>query len=178
MLDVNGLAETNGEYGYLTAVSAHYAFKERHMSKEPKHMMDEPDIGSGEKTPAQEEIEQEARTVKAPPVHPQNGSQLGREVIEEQQYADRRPSAEEQKPRHASQHSALPGRILQSGDHIARIATVELPDHTFEAQVYVRLSREPEVAETYIPAGAYATEAEAWIAAEERANRAFKEHEF
>ncbi|MDB5772018.1 MAG: hypothetical protein JWM42_2392, partial [Burkholderia sp.] len=54
----------------------------------------------------------------------------------------------------------------------------EMPDHTYEAQVYVRLSREPEVAETYIPAGTFPTEAEAWIAAEQRANRAFKEHEF
>jgi hypothetical protein len=42
----------------------------------------------------------------------------------------------------------------------------------------VRLAREPEVAETYIPAGTFPTEAEAWTAAEERARRAFDEHEF
>jgi hypothetical protein len=53
-----------------------------------------------------------------------------------------------------------------------------MPDHMFEAQVYVRLSREPEVAETYIPAGTFGTEAEAWAAAEERAKRAFAEREF
>ena len=72
----------------------------------------------------------------------------------------------------------MPGRMLQSGDHIARIVAVRQPDDTFEAQVYVRLAREPEIAETYIPAGIYAAEDEAWAAAEERANRAFKEHEF
>jgi hypothetical protein len=75
-------------------------------------------------------------------------------------------------------HSSQEGRILQEGDHIARIATAEMPDHMFEAQVYVRLSREPEVAETYIPAGTFGTEAEAWAAAEERAKRAFAEREF
>lgn len=150
------------------------------MGNETKHLMDEPDIGSGEKTPAQTEIDREAQSVNVPLPHvghPQNGSQF-QQVVEEQQYADQRPTADEQRPRHGSQHSDLPGRILQSGDHIARIATAELPDHTYEAQVYVRLSREPEVAETYIPAGTFVTEAEAWVAAEERANRAFTEHEF
>lgn len=70
------------------------------------------------------------------------------------------------------------GRILQSGTHLARILARRQPDETYEAQVYVRLTREPEVAETYIPAGIFMTEEEAWAAAEERAKRAFKEHEF
>ena len=51
-------------------------------------------------------------------------------------------------------------------------------DDVYEAQVFVRLTREPEVAETYIPAGNFATEAEAWSAAEERAKRAFRDDEF
>jgi hypothetical protein len=72
----------------------------------------------------------------------------------------------------------MPGRILQSGSHVARIIAVRLPDETHEAQVYVRLAHEPHVAETYIPAGIYETEAEAWYAAEQRAQRAFEEHEF
>lgn len=70
------------------------------------------------------------------------------------------------------------GRILKSGTHLARIVAVAQPDGTFEAQVYVRLTREPEVAETYIPAGIFPTEEEAWTAAKERARRAFDEHEF
>jgi hypothetical protein len=72
----------------------------------------------------------------------------------------------------------MPGRILQSGTHIARIVAVKQPDQTFEAQVYVRLTREPEIAETYIPAGIHGTEEDAWRAAEQRARRAFEEHEF
>lgn len=70
------------------------------------------------------------------------------------------------------------GRIMQRGDHLARIDAVQLPDATYEAQVFVRLTREPEIAETYIPAGIYSTETEAWAAAEARAARAFREHEF
>jgi len=77
-----------------------------------------------------------------------------------------------------AQQADTDGRILQDGDHMARICVVKQPDETYEAQVYVRLTREPEVAETYIPAGIYGTEAEAWEAAERRANRAFKEREF
>ena len=69
-------------------------------------------------------------------------------------------------------------RVLQSGTHIARILATHMPDERYEAQVFVRLAHEPEVAETYIPAGIYETEAEAWIAAENRATRAFNEHEF
>jgi hypothetical protein len=72
----------------------------------------------------------------------------------------------------------MSGRILQSGTHVARIAAHKQPDGTFEAQVYVRLSREPEIAETYIPAGLFQTEGEALQAAEHRATRAIEEHEF
>ena len=70
------------------------------------------------------------------------------------------------------------GRVLQSGTHIARIAAMPEPDGTFEAQVFVRLSREPEIADTYIPAGVYPSEADALQAAEERARRALDNHEF
>lgn len=70
------------------------------------------------------------------------------------------------------------GRVLQSGTHIARIAAMPEPDGTFEAQVFVRLSREPEIAETYIPVGVYPSEADALQAAEERARRALDNHEF
>lgn len=68
--------------------------------------------------------------------------------------------------------------ILQSGTHIARMAVVRQPDATFEAQVYVRLAREPEHAETFIPAGIFGIESDAWAAAKERARRALAEHEF
>jgi hypothetical protein len=70
------------------------------------------------------------------------------------------------------------GRVLQSGTHIARMIALEEPDGTFEAQVFVRLSREPEIAETYIPAGIFPTAKEAWEAAETRAKRAIENHEF
>jgi len=69
-------------------------------------------------------------------------------------------------------------KVLQSGTHIARYDAHKNPDDTFEAQVFVRLSREPELAETYIPVGIFATEAEALAGARERAERALKEHEF
>ena len=69
-------------------------------------------------------------------------------------------------------------RIMQSGTHIARMVAMEQPDGTFEAQVFVRLSREPEIAETYIPVGIFPTAEEAWEAAEKRATRAIENHEF
>lgn len=72
----------------------------------------------------------------------------------------------------------MAGRILQSGSHIARTDFAEHPDGLYEAQVFVRLSREPEVAETYIPVGIYPTPEEALRAAEERAERALREQEF
>lgn len=69
-------------------------------------------------------------------------------------------------------------RVLRSGTHIARVTAQPQPDGTYEAQVYVRLSREPERAETYIPAGICPTEKEALELAEQRANRALNENEF
>ena len=72
----------------------------------------------------------------------------------------------------------MTGQVLQSGSHIARIATKPQDDGTFEAQVFVRLAREPEAAETYIPAGISPTEEEALELARERATRALKEQEF
>jgi len=70
------------------------------------------------------------------------------------------------------------GRILQNGSHIARILALANDDGTFEAQVFVRLTREPELAETYIPVGMYGTEEAAWAAAHERATRALENNEF
>ncbi|WP_017453920.1 hypothetical protein [Herbaspirillum rubrisubalbicans] len=69
-------------------------------------------------------------------------------------------------------------KVLQSGTHIARYDAVEKPDQGFEAQVFVRLAREPEIAETYIPVGIFPTEEEALASARERAKRPLKEHEF
>lgn len=68
--------------------------------------------------------------------------------------------------------------ILKSGTHIARIAAVEEPDGTFAAQVYVRLEREPELAETYIPVGIHPSEGEALAAARQRASEALAENQF
>lgn len=72
----------------------------------------------------------------------------------------------------------MEARIIQSGTHIAKIQATKQPDETYEAQVFVRLSREPEIAETYIPVGIFPTEEEALIAAEQRATRAIDENEF
>lgn len=72
----------------------------------------------------------------------------------------------------------MPGRTIQSGVHIARTDTELLPDGLFEARVFVRLAREPELAETYIPVGIFPTEEEALRAAEERATRALRDQEF
>lgn len=119
------------------------------MAKEITHYLNEPDIGSGEKTAAQHEIDQEMQSIPTP------SNQTS-----------------------TLQNGSLPGRILQRGDHIARILATEKPDNTYEAQVFVRLAREPELAETFIPAGIYGTEADALTAAEVRANRAIEEHEF
>lgn len=151
------------------------------MGQEVKHLTEEPDIGSGEKNAAQKEIDRETANVNVPQQahagHPQDGGQFP-QVIEEQKYSEQRPTQEEQRPRHATEPESLPGKTLQSGTHLARFVTAQLPDGTYEAQVYVRLSREPQIAETYIPAGVFVTDAEAWVAAEERAERALREHEF
>lgn len=81
-------------------------------------------------------------------------------------------------PEQASPTEQSAGRIMRSGSHIARIVAMPEGDGTFEAQVFVRLAREPEIAETYIPVGIYGTEEAAWKAAEERATRAIENHEF
>lgn len=72
----------------------------------------------------------------------------------------------------------MEAQILQSGTHIARIATQRQEDERFEAQVFVRLTSEPAAAETYIPAGLFETEQEALEAADQRARRALEENEF
>jgi hypothetical protein len=138
--------------------------KENDMAPENRHFMDEADIGSGEKTPGQHDVEKDVQSVYGSKAgEPLDGSHQ-HQAVDEQRYAQQTPSAA--------------SRVLQSGTHLARITVARQEDETFEAQVYVRLTREPEIAETYIPAGSFATEAEAWAAAEERATRAFKEHEF
>ncbi len=159
------------------------------MAKEIKHFANEADIGSGEQNAEQREIEREVASIQVP----ERGSGCdGRhvmDVIEEQEYADQHATLSghnlqdverERKVVSASERRQEQDaeRVLQHGTHIARITTAQLPDGTYEAQVYVRLAREPEVAETYIPAGAHPSEAEAWAAAEERAKRALNNHEF
>lgn len=72
----------------------------------------------------------------------------------------------------------MEARIIQSGTHVAKILAAKQPDETYEAQVFVRLTREPEIAETYIPVGIFQTEEEALKAAEQRAERAINENEF
>ncbi|MCW5300105.1 hypothetical protein [Herbaspirillum lusitanum] len=69
-------------------------------------------------------------------------------------------------------------QVLQSGTHIARFDAVKKDEDVFEAQVFVRLTREPEVAETYIPAGLFGSMQEALENAKQRAERALKENEF
>lgn len=120
------------------------------MGQEDRHWMNEPDIGSGEKGPGQEDVEKDERTV---------------------------PATTGDDPQ-ATNGTAPEGRMLQSGNHLARILAVPQNNGTYEAQVYVRLAREPEIAETYIPVGTYPTETDAWRAAEDRARRAFQENEF
>ncbi|HYD96634.1 MAG TPA: hypothetical protein VEC01_14995 [Noviherbaspirillum sp.] len=122
------------------------AIEEERMGEQSKHLINEADVGSGSKSPAQKDVEREMQSISG-----EAGQGNG---------------------------SAVEGRMLQSGTHLARILARAQPDGTYEAQVYVRLTREPEVAETYIPAGTFPTEAEAWSAAEDRARRAFEEHEF
>lgn len=124
------------------------------MTQQSKHWINESDIGSGEKPPSQEDIEREERA-------------LGASRSDED--AQNAPNGNG-----SSEH----GRVLQDGDHLARIQARKMPDETYEAQVYVRLTREPETAETYIPAGTFPSEEQAWAAAEERAKRAFRENEF
>jgi hypothetical protein len=146
------------------------------MAKEPKHYLNEPDIGSGEYSAGQEDVQRDVASVHNSAVgKPQDGSQF-KDVVEEQEYAEQRhPEAEHQRNNAQSQNA---DRVLQSNTHLARFTIYQLMDGSYEAQVYVRLTSEPEIAETYIPAGTFPTELEAWNAAEQRATRALKEHEF
>lgn len=84
------------------------------MKQKVKHFMDEADIGSGEKTPAeQEDMEQTAHLREQQEqankhAHAQDGSQL-QQVIEEQQYILQQenhiPHSIEQHPRHVEESS-------------------------------------------------------------------------
>jgi hypothetical protein len=130
----------------------HRSTQEDIMGQQVKHLTDEADIGSGVKSAGQKDVERDEATISA--------------------------ARSAQKGDGQGDGASPAGRVLQSGTHLARILAVPQPDGTYEAQVYVRLTREPEVAETYIPAGIHSTEAEAWKAAEERAQRAFDEREF
>ena len=145
------------------------------MSPEPRHYMDEADIGSGEKSPGQHEVEQEVHAVHGTrPGRPLDGGNQ-HDVVDEQGYMEQ---GDRGVPGREPVRGDEAGRILQSGTHLARIVAHRLDDDSYEAQVFVRLTREPTRAETYIPAGTYGSENEAWRAAEERARRAFKDHEF
>lgn len=110
---------------------------------------------------------------------PQDGRQL-LEVVEEQQFSDIPSLRDGRNYEREAQlvEDGKGGRLLKLGTHLARFTATPQPNGSYEAQVYVRLAREPETAETYIPAGSFGTEGEAWIAAEERARRALVEHEF
>ena len=164
------------------------------MAQESRHRMQESDIGSREKTPAQQDIESEIASLQPPAGVDQdrqgqhgksddtmttatksrqalNGTHL-HQGVEEQHRIPKK-----QDPADVQDTSALPSRILRNGAQLARIAALPLPDGTYEAQVFVRLAREPELAETSIPAGTFLHEDQAWAAAEGRARRAFAEHE-
>jgi hypothetical protein len=149
------------------------------MTRNSKHFMDEADIGSGEKSAGQRDVERDIQAVPERKNPPQDGRQL-QEVVEEQQFADS-PSLLD--GRNYQNEVRLfqeddGSRVLELGTHIARFAATQLQNGSYEAQVYVRLAREPATAETYIPAGTFTTEGEAWVAAEERARRALNEREF
>lgn len=124
------------------------------MGQQNQHWMSEPDIGSGEKSPAQNELEQEQNAL---------GDDRARRRADDGG---------------RSKESGEPSHMLRDGDHLARYLARHLDDGTFEAQVYVRLAREPELAETYIPVGSFPTAEEALSAAEDRAKRALAEQEF
>jgi len=148
------------------------------MARENQHFTNEADIGSGEKNAGQREVERDIASLNrdAPP---QDGRQL-QNVAEEQRYADMPPQRDgrniENEDAFGEAHEE--SRVIREGTHVARMTATRLDDGTYEAQVYVRLTREPAVAETYIPAGVFASEGEAWQAAEERARRALTQREF
>lgn len=148
------------------------------MSQEHSHFMDEADIGSGEKNAGQHDVERDVRAVHGTKQSEALDGSHHDDVTDEQRYAQQRPPSPAPQAGNDDGQDSAPSRVLQSGTHLARIVVPRQPDGTFEAQVYVRLTREPEVAETYIPAGTFGTQTEAWAAAEDRAKRAFSEHEF
>jgi len=129
------------------------------MAQQPNHWITESDIGSGEKTAGQQDVERDTLAVGSTARLDGGNVQSAQSGIP----ADNAQAA---------------GRTLQSGTHLARIVAAAQPDGSYEAQVFVRLTREPETAETYIPAGMFMTETEAWQAAEQRAQRALREQEF
>lgn len=149
------------------------------MAKESRHLINEADIGSGEKNAGQHEIEREMKSILPERSQPQDGRQL-QEVVEEQQFSDTPSLLDGRNYRNEARmtEESDGSRVLRLGTHLARFAAIRLPNNSYEAQVYVRLEREPQAAETYIPAGTFGTEGEAWIAAEERARRALDEREF
>jgi len=124
------------------------------MAYPPQQWINEADIGSGEKSPGQEDVDRDTVALGATLANKDRTAASGGD-------------------------GGGPGeRVLRSGTHLARIVAAPQSDGLYEAQVYVRLTREPEIAETYIPAGTFPTEGEAWHAAEERAQRALRENEF
>ncbi|MDF3035620.1 MAG: hypothetical protein K0S28_894 [Paucimonas sp.] len=144
------------------------------MAKETRHLLDEEDIGSGEHNAGQDDVEKDVASVRSAQVgDAQDGSQL-KTVIEEQAYAEQ-PHPEQER---ASAEKQPQEKIIQSGTHLARITSVLLTDGLYEGQVYVRLTREPDIAETYIPVGTFGSEEQALAAAEERARRAIEQNEF
>lgn len=157
------------KYGKLSLSSG-----EKRMAREEKHFIDENDIGSGEPNPGQEDVQRDVEAVKAAQAGKTEDGHRLQQVVDEQRHI-REESSEIRPP---MDERPSEERIMQSGTHLARIATQAMSDGTFEAQVYVRLAREPQIAETYIPTGKFATEDEAWRAAEQRARRALDQHEF
>jgi hypothetical protein len=153
--------------------------QEAGMTKDSKHLMDEADIGSGEKNAGQRDVERDVKSVPEQKSQPQDGRQL-QEVVEEQQFSDMPSLRDGRNYRNEAQltEEADGSRVLRLGTHVARFASMRLANGSYEAQVYVRLTREPPSAETYIPAGTFTSESEAWVAAEERARRALDEREF
>jgi hypothetical protein len=161
--------------------------------------MNEPDIGSGEKTAEQRDIDKLLTSLDVPSQPEAKDNKQTLVPAEEQKPAEQRlpcddrnveevdrmaelerPPGEQldQEVMPAESQPDAPRKILQNETHIARATIAKMSNGFYEAQVYVRLTREPEIAETYIPAGIFASESEAFAAAEERAKRALEAHEF
>ncbi len=135
------------------------------------------DTGNVEHELEQQQIQHDVDAIKAAQAGgAQDGSRL-QEVVDEQQYL-KQPHSKMSPQNQQASNSDVAGSVLQSGDHCARISARLLPDGTYEAQVFLRLTREPALAETYVPAGIFPTEAQARQGAEQRARRALEQHEF